>query len=895
METIHTKGKSKKNRPAPLHKAIEQAVYDVLSVQREGGYWCYELEADCTIPAEYIMMMHFMDEIDEELQQKMAVYLRRRQNESGGWPLYYGGETDLSCSVKAYYALKLAGDSPDDLHMNKARKVILSLGGAAKSNVFTRIALALFEQLPWRGVPFIPVEIMTFPRWFPFHLKKVSYWSRTVMVPLFILCSLKAKARNPQDTGIRELFVRPPDEEKNYFKMRSPMNRTIFLLERIGFRLERFIPETLRKQALEKAWQWFVARLNGVDGLGAIFPAMVNAYEALDLLGYREDHPLRVRAREALQKLLVVRDDEAYCQPCVSPVWDTLLAAAALDEAEDLDSNISKALDSAASWLIENQLSDEPGDWRDEHPRLEGGGWPFQFKNDYYPDLDDTAFAAYVLHKIDPVAYRENILRAARWLKGMQSRSGGFAAFDSDNTCYYLNEIPFADHGALLDPPSVDVSARCLMLFGLLVEEYPEFRDSMDRCLAYISREQEDDGSWFGRWGTNYVYGTWSVLAAFETAGISKNDPRIRRAVAWLKKKQRADGGWGEDNWSYHEPGTRGEANRSTAFQTAWALLGLLAAGEADSESVRKGIGYLTASKTEDGLWYDPEFTAPGFPRVFYLKYHGYDKYFPLWALARYRQEQTKPGTEVPGEFKAGIVVAMPQELETLVNPKGRQGHSVIHHSDNILICLSGIGAQNAKKASKKLLEHGADRLISWGTAASLTADVRPGTLIVPDKILTKDLQTIETDAVLRSSITELLSQNGSIITTDTLCETQTFLVDEVDKSSLAKHSKAKAADMETGAIARMAREHNISFLVIRAVSDSADMSIPDSILKNLNSDMANISGMISHTLLRPQDWFSTIRLAYGFGKARRSLDKASKIVLPYLAEMRNNIIENER
>lgn len=623
-----------------LNKTIEKAEQAITSEQHQQGYWCYELEADCTIPAEYIMMMHYMDEIDEVLQEKMAVYLRRRQNNEGGWPLFYGGEMDLSCSVKAYFALKMAGDQPDEPHMSRARDAILERGGAARSNVFTRIALALFKQIPWRGVPFIPVETMLFPKWFPFHLSKVSYWSRTVMVPLFILYSLKAKARNPRNVHVRELFVVDPEEETNYFKVRSGLNKFILLLERTGYRLERFIPDKLRKRAIKKAENWFVKRLNGVSGLGAIFPAMVNAYEALDLLGYPPEDPKMKTAKKALKKLVVSKEDEAYCQPCVSPVWDTLLASCSLLQTGN--GNVRGSIEKAAEWLVQNQLYDEPGDWRAYRPNLEGGGWAFQFRNDYYPDLDDTAFAAFALYLIDPEKYKENILRAARWLRGMQSKNGGFAAFDADNTHYYLNEIPFADHGALLDPPTSDVSARCLMLFGSLDDQYPEFRKASEQVLEYLTREQEEDGSWFGRWGTNYIYGTWSVLAAFENFGISTDDPRVRRAVDWLKQKQRPDGGWGEDNWSYHDPSTAGEGDSSTSFQTAWALLGLMAGGETDSPEVRKGTQFLIQRQQTDGLWHDPEFTAPGFPKVFYLKYHGYDKYFPLWALARYRNETRK-------------------------------------------------------------------------------------------------------------------------------------------------------------------------------------------------------------------------------------------------------------
>jgi squalene-hopene/tetraprenyl-beta-curcumene cyclase len=612
--------------------AVERARDALLALQDAEGYWSFELEADCTIPAEYILMMHYMDEIDEALQSRIAVYLRERQMADGGWPLYYGGTFDISCSVKAYYALKLAGDSPQAAHMARAREAILRHGGAARCNVFTRIALATFGQVPWRAVPFMPVEIVLFPRWFPFHLSKVSYWSRTVMVPLLILCSLKAQAKNPKGIGVRELFTVPPEEEKRYFPVRSRLNHLFIWLDRLGRMSEPLIPRWLRKRAVGKAEAWFIERLNGHGGLGAIFPAMVNAYEALALLGYAEDHPHRVTAQEALRRLLVQGEQSAYCQPCVSPVWDTALACMALRETggEPAAEAIRRGLD----WLRDRQLLDAPGDWREDRPQLAGGGWPFQFDNAHYPDLDDTGIVAWAMHKAEPSRYAQSARWATDWLAGMQSENGGFAAFDVDNTYYYLNEIPFADHGALLDPPTSDVSARCLAALVLV----GDYRQAVEACLAYLRKEQEPDGAWFGRWGTNYIYGTWSVLAALEEAGVPATDPAVERAAQWLVTVQREDGGWGEDNGTYFDPGTAGRGPASTSFQTAWALLALMAAGKGDSGEVRRGVEYLLGAQAEDGLWRDEWFTAPGFPRIFYLKYHGYQKYFPLWALARYRQ-----------------------------------------------------------------------------------------------------------------------------------------------------------------------------------------------------------------------------------------------------------------
>ena len=435
--------------------------------------------------------------------------------------------------------------------MRKAREWILSHGGAARANVFTRIMLAMFGQIPWRGVPFIPVEIMLLPKWFPFHLDKISYWSRTVMVPLLILCTYKVTARNPKKINVRELFTVDPEKEKNYFShVKTPIGKAVLALERFGRLLEPLIPRSMRKKATEKARDWFMERLNGYDGLGAIFPAMVNAYEAMDFLGFPKDDERRQIALESIQRLLVIKGDQAYCQPCVSPIWDTGLVSLALQEVDKYEQSPQTRMQikRGLRWLAGKQLTDEPGDWQVKRPKLPGGGWAFQFGNSWYPDVDDSAVVAHALVQSEEEEFSETIQRAGVWIAGMQSSNGGYGAFDVDNDHYYLNHIPFADHGALLDPPTADVSGRCAMFLGNLVKTNPEYQPVLDRCIAYLKREQEEDGSWFGRWGTNYIYGVWSVLLAFETAGVPKDDPSVRKAVAWLKSKQRADGGWGEDN-----------------------------------------------------------------------------------------------------------------------------------------------------------------------------------------------------------------------------------------------------------------------------------------------------------------------------------------------------------
>jgi squalene-hopene/tetraprenyl-beta-curcumene cyclase len=616
-----------------LDDAISAAKNKLIEQQHDDGHWVYELEADCTIPAEYILMNHFVDEIDDETEQKIAQYLRDQQNEDGGWSLYTGGDFDISCAVKSYYALKIVGDAPDEEHMVRARNMILNHGGAARANVFTRILMALFEQVPWRATPFIPAEVIILPKWFPFHIDKVSYWSRTVMVPLFVLCTMKPKAANPRGVDIRELFIIPPQEEQHYFKVTSALTRAFLILDHAGRLAEKIVPRFVRQYSIRKCEQWFLARMNEDYGIGGIFPAMVNVFESLVILGYDKDNPIRKQARAAIEALLVKRGNSMYCQPCVSPVWDTCLAAQSLIETEN-EENISTEIEQSLDWLKDRQLSDEPGDWRIPRPNLAGGGWAFQYSNYYYPDLDDTSMVAWAMHRTGKGKYSEPIQRAANWVAGMRSNGGGYGSFEVNNTQYYLNAIPFADHGALLDPPTADVTGRVIALLSLADKE--KYSNHIKEAIQFLKSDQEEDGSWFGRWGTNYIYGTWSVLTALELADEDPQQDYIRKAVTYLRDMQNEDGGWGESNDSYYPPKHR-RPFESTAYQTAWALLSLLAVGEVESDIVKKGVQYLISNQSSDGHWYNDSYTAPGFPRVFYLKYHGYTKYFPLWALSRYR------------------------------------------------------------------------------------------------------------------------------------------------------------------------------------------------------------------------------------------------------------------
>ncbi len=623
-ETVATAG------PLELERAIDIAREALLAKQRDDGHWVFELEADATIPAEYILLQHYLDEIDDRIQEALADYLRQIQGEHGGWPLFHGGAFELSATVKAYFALKAAGDAPDAPHMARARAAILARGGAAHCNVFTRIQLALFGELPWHAVPVMPVEIMHLPRWFPFHLSKVSYWSRTVIVPLLVLMAKKPRARNPRGITVQELFA--PGTQAKPPRARGSLWAVLFNgLDRLLRVAEPYMPAGYRSRAIAKAEAFVLERLNGEDGLGAIYPAMANAVMMFECLGYAKGDPSLVIAKAALRKLLVLGPGRSYCQPCASPIWDTSLACHALMEAGG--PGTQRAVSSGLDWLAERQVLDLAGDWAVWRPGLRPGGWAFQYANPHYPDVDDTAVVALALDRFDRARYRPAIDRAAEWVIGMQSRNGGWGAFDADNAYYYLNYIPFADHGALLDPPTADVSARCVSFLA----QIGAAKETRMAAIDYLLREQEQDGSWFGRWGTNYIYGTWSVLCALNAAGIDRRSSAIRRAVNWLVARQHNDGGWGEDGASYWPDQPRGEGKESTASQTAWALLGLMAAGEANHPAVARGVRYLLDTQRPHGLWDEEWYTAVGFPRVFYLRYHGYRAFFPLWALARYR------------------------------------------------------------------------------------------------------------------------------------------------------------------------------------------------------------------------------------------------------------------
>ena len=628
-----------------LEASIALAAQALCTLQQADGHFVFELEADATIPAEYVLMRHYLAEpVDLGLEAKIARYLRRIQSSDGGWPLFYAGASDVSASVKAYFALKMIGDSVDAPHMARARAWILTKDGAANSNVFTRNLLALYGAIPWRGVPVMPVEIMLLPRWFPFHLDKISYWARTVLAPLMVLNALKPRARNPRGIGIDELFITPPGEVRHWPKgahQTWPWTAVFGGIDRVLRNVEPHFPKAIRARAVAKAVNFVTERLNGDDGLGAIYPAMANSVLMFDALGYPKDDESVRTARASIDKLLMIKQDEAYCQPCLSPVWDTALAAHTLLEVGGPD--CERRTLSSLEWLRPLQVLDRIGDWGSSRPGIRPGGWAFQYANPHYPDLDDTAVVIMAMDRAlarmpngGHDRYREEIDRAEEWVIGMQSSNGGWAAFDADNEYYYLNQIPFSDHGALLDPPTADVTARCVSMLAQLGAT-PGTSETLDKAIAYLLRTQEKDGSWYGRWGMNYIYGTWSVLCALNAARFDPASPAVRKAAQWLLSIQNPDGGWGEDGDSYKLDYRGHKPVSSTASQTAWALLGLMGAGKVDHPAVARGINHLMEAQGENGFWEEARFTATGFPRVFYLRYHGYSKFFPLWAMARYR------------------------------------------------------------------------------------------------------------------------------------------------------------------------------------------------------------------------------------------------------------------
>ncbi len=573
------------------------------------------------------------------------MYLRRVRLPGGGWPLHHDGAFNMSASVKAYFALKAIGDSPAAPHMREAREAILAHGGAEQANVFTRILLALFGVLSWSAVPVIPVEVMYLPTFAPFHLSRISYWGRTVLVPLLVLAALKPMAQNPRGVRIDELFVRPPmsigrparaaHQSKGWFAVFATIDAVLRVVEPV-------FPRTLRRRAIDRAVAFVTERLNGDSGLGAIFPAMANTVMMFEALGYPRDHPHVTTARAAIERLVIDDESEAYCQPCVSPVWDTALASHALLEVDDARSR--DAVLGGMRWLVSKQVLDVRGDWIAQRPDVRPGGWAFQYDNPHYPDLDDTAAVVLVMHRFAMLPTDES--RRVRRVDLARHRMDARAAEPQRR----LGRVRRGQHARVPEQHPVRRSRRAARpadrgRHGALRRHAraatatgPSIAPAMERGLRYLGASSCRTAAGTAAGDMNYLYGTWSVLCGLTAAGFANDAPEIRRAVAWLLSIQNDDGGWGEDAASYELDERRHVPGPSTASQTAWALLGLMAAGEVRHDAVARGIDWLMRRQGIDGFWAEPQFTATGFPRVFYLRYHGYPKFFPLWALARYRR-----------------------------------------------------------------------------------------------------------------------------------------------------------------------------------------------------------------------------------------------------------------
>jgi squalene-hopene/tetraprenyl-beta-curcumene cyclase len=627
-----------------LDEAIGRAQAHLLAMQAPDGHWVGQLESDSTITSEQLLLGHLLGQVKRDREQQMVRYLRRRQVADGGWNLYEGAPADLSATIKAYFAMKMAGVDVADPAMVVARERIRAMGGPTRANVFTKILLALFGEYDWNGVPTMPVEIMLLPPpFFLFNIYEVSYWSRCVIVPLLIIMDRKPITWLPPERALDELWPVPREQASLRFPRRpQPFSwtglfwKSFFIGVDDGLKIwERFSPRPLRKRAVETARQWLEERLAVPGGLGGIYPAMANSILALRVLGYPEDHPLILGQLKEIEALAVVEGDECHYQPCPSPVWDTALAMNALVETGLASDH--PALQRAAEWLLAHQVL-VPGDWQVKRPHVQPGGWAFQYDNPFYPDLDDTAVVLMALEKvrgIDPERTRPARERGLGWFLGMQGQDGGWASFDADNNRLYLNNIPFADHGALLDPSTEDLTGRGLELLGTLGHG-PDF-EPVERALDFIRHSQRHDGPWYGRWGVNYIYGTWSVLRGLGAIGVDPRHEYVQRAVRWLLRRQNEDGGWGETCESYVRVDLAGRGP-SIPSQTAWALLAMLAVGTTQGPGVERGVEYLLRTQRPDGSWEDPYWNGTGFPRVFYLKYHLYAQYFPLWALGVYRR-----------------------------------------------------------------------------------------------------------------------------------------------------------------------------------------------------------------------------------------------------------------
>jgi squalene-hopene/tetraprenyl-beta-curcumene cyclase len=601
--------------------------------QHEDGYWCGELGADTTLESDYILLHTLLGTGNPARFQKCAKHILNGQNDDGGWPTFADGPSNISASVKAYFGLKLAGYTTDHPALARARTQILAMGGVTEVNTFTKIYLCFLGQYDYDGVPAIPPEIVLFPNWFWFNIYEISSWSRAILVPLSIAYAKKPFKKIPDEMGVEELFVGGRDKSRMrlHWDKKLISWRNFFLsLDRLTHWFERVHVRPLRTMALRKAEKWMLERFEMSDGLAAIYPSIVNSIIALRCLGYSVDDPQFIRAMDEFEKLGIEEADTFRMQPCKSPVWDTAFALFALGESgvPRTDPRMVKCAD----WILQKQVRN-PGDWAVKNPNTQPGGWYFEFNNEFYPDIDDTAMVCLALSHVEHSNgryQRESVQRAIDWIFSMQCRGGGWASFDKDNDKMVFEQIPFADHNAMLDPPTVDITGRILEM--LASYGYTQSDRRVKKAIKFLLDNQESDGSWFGRWGVNYIYGTMQVLRGLEAMGVDHHEPCIQQAAEWLRMMQNPDGGWGETCHSYDDPNARG-VGPSTPSQTAWAVMGLLAANDMRSDSVARGVAYLLHMQHPDGSWDEPLFTGTGFPRVFYLMYYMYRQYFPLIAL----------------------------------------------------------------------------------------------------------------------------------------------------------------------------------------------------------------------------------------------------------------------
>jgi squalene-hopene/tetraprenyl-beta-curcumene cyclase len=626
-----------------LLEAVKKTQSYYLEEQHRDGYWWYELESNVTINSEYLMLLHFLGLKDEQRDKKLARHILARQRADGTWAKHWSGEGDVSTTVEAYFALKIAGYSADDEPLVKAREFILAKGGLEASRVFTKIFFALFGEVDWKAVPSIPPEITLLPSWSPFNIYSFSSWARSTIVPLSVIVEYKPVRPLPAHMGVRELY-RNPDRVPPITSGNVPpfsLKKIFLVLDRLIKMAEDSPLRVLKERALRNTERWILEHQEPTGDWGGIQPAMVNSLLALVAMGYDLSSETVEKGLEALERFTIEGEDEIVLQSCISPVWDTALTSLAL-----LCSGVDRdhlSLLKACRWLASKQIF-QKGDWSVKRPGLAGGGWAFEFENSWYPDVDDTAVVLLLLSRYGDKEFikDENIRKALNWIYGMQGSDGGWGAFDVDNNARILNHLPFGDLEAMIDPSTPDLTGRVLELLGLL-----GFRTSDKRvrkAIRFIKKTQEEDGTWWGRWGVNYIYGTSLVLSGLSAVGEDMGSPYVRKAVAWLKNNQNSDGGWGECCESYDDSNLKCRGI-SAPSQTAWAILGLLAAGEETSAEVLRAIRYLLEKQLPDGTWGEESFTGTGFPRHFMIRYHNYRNCFPLMALGRFLSKFADKGT----------------------------------------------------------------------------------------------------------------------------------------------------------------------------------------------------------------------------------------------------------